>query len=292
MERKPAWLKVALPSGDTFRQVKATLDRFQLHTVCQEAHCPNVGECFGQSTATFMILGDTCTRRCRFCAVKTGNPKGLLDPTEPERLAAAVLDLQLKYVVITSVDRDDLPDKGSGHFASAIAAIKNKNPGTAIEVLIPDFDGNRASIETVVKAKPMIIGHNVETVKRLSSIVRDRRASYERSLDVLKMTKWYSQAQLTKSGFMVGMGETEDEVEATIQDIRNARTDILTIGQYLQPTRAHLPVKEFIAPEKFSQYKKKAEALGFRYVAAGPLVRSSYHAADIFQTRKPVLYSS
>jgi lipoic acid synthetase len=281
MERKPPWLKVSLPSGETYKEVKAILSRFQLHTVCQEARCPNVGECFGQGTATFMILGDICTRCCKFCAVKTGNPQGVVDQDEPERIASAVKELKLKFVVITSVDRDDLPDKGSDHFARTIRAIKNESPRTAIEVLVPDFGGDEKLIDNVVDAKPDILGHNVETVARLTPAIRDRRTRYQRSLDVLKTVKDHSPPQVTKSGFMVGMGETEDEILKTIQDLKNAQVDVLTIGQYLQPTKSHLPVKEFVPPEKFNDYKRTAEALGFKSVAAGPLVRSSYRAADM-----------
>lgn len=288
MERKPPWLKVSLPTGETVQQVKTVLERFELHTVCEEAHCPNLGECFGQGTATFMILGDMCTRFCKFCAVKTGNPKGVLDREEPERLASAVSELKLKYVVITSVDRDDLPDRGSIHFARTITAVKNKNPDTAVEVLIPDFSGCRAFIDTVVKAQPDILGHNVETVARLTPVIRDHRASYELSLTVLKTIKEIAPALLTKSGFMIGMGETKGEVLETMQDLKNAGVDILTIGQYLQPTKSHLAVKEFVPPEKFNDYKRAAEALGFPSVASGPLVRSSYHAADVLLPMQPL----
>ncbi|MCS6788301.1 MAG: lipoyl synthase, partial [Aigarchaeota archaeon] len=234
MERPP-WLKVVLPHGPVYERVREVVRRHGLHTVCQSAICPNVGECWGSGTATFMILGDVCTRGCRFCAVTHGNPRGSVDLTEPERVAAAVSELGLSYVVITSVCRDDLPDGGASVFAETVRAVKRRNPGSLVEVLIPDFEGERRAIEEVVRAGPDVVGHNVETVRRLTPVVRDRRASYERSLAVLRTVKEVDPRMITKSSMMLGLGETDEEVVETLRDLRAVGVDVVTLGQYLRP---------------------------------------------------------
>ena len=252
----------------------------QLHTVCEEAMCPNIGECWGAGTATIMILGDTCTRTCRFCAVKTGNPRGIVDTQEPTRVADALADLQLNYVVLTSVDRDDLPDGGAEIFAETVRQIKTKSPRTRVEVLTPDFRGERACVQKIVKAQPDVFGQNVETVRRLTHVVRDRRAGYDQTLAVLRMVKELDATRRTKSSILVGMGETPDEVIETMRDLRAANVDLLAIGQYLQPTKLkrHVPLVEYVTPDQFARYKDEGMRLGFKYVASGPLVRSSYKA--------------
>ncbi len=282
IKRKPEWLKIKLPGGGEFRDVKRALRKYRLHTVCEEARCPNLGECWGEGTATFMILGNVCTRFCKFCATQTGNPRGIIDETEPFRVAEAVRELKLKYVVLTSVTRDDLEDQGASIYKETIRAIKNKNPDTHVEVLTPDFYAKEELIETVVKAGPDVFAHNVETVRRLTPIVRDRRFSYEKSIKTLKITKKIRPHIVTKSGFMVGLGEKEDEVFETIKDLKNAGCEILTIGQYLQPTKRHLPVERYVTLEEFQRYRDFALEMGFKYVASGPLVRSSYRAGEIF----------
>ena len=279
--RKPLWLKVSLNVGEHFKDVKSTLHNLELHTVCQEAACPNLGECWGRGTATFMILGDVCTRSCRFCNVTHGTPS-TPDSSEPFRVAEAVQALSLKYCVITSVTRDDLPDGGAVHFAETVRTIKGICPETLCEVLIPDFAGNSTSLQKVIDAEPDVVSHNVETVARLTPKVRDRRTDYNRSLFVLKKIKERNPALATKSGFMVGLGETEEEVQTTMEDLRRTGCDMLTIGQYLKPSKECIPVVEYVHPDTFDEYRKFGEAIGFQSVASGPLVRSSYLAHQFF----------
>lgn len=281
-ERKPDWLKIKLNSGPSFRRVKRLMNDLQLHSVCEAARCPNIHECWEHGTATFMILGEICTRACGFCAVKSGLPNEL-DLAEPERLAEAVEHLGLQHVVITSVARDDLFDGGASIFAETIRAIRRRTPGVAVEVLIPDFQGNEAALRTVMAAEPEILNHNVETVRRLSPQVR-ARARHDRSLQLLQrakaMIKERNGAGLTKSGLMVGLGETRDEVIETMRELRAAECDILTIGQYLRPSRDHLPLVRYWTPEEFAELKQVGLEMGFRHVESGPLVRSSYHAHE------------
>jgi len=281
-ERKPEWLKVRPPGGANFAHLKSLLRGLDLHTVCEEAHCPNVGECWGGGTATIMLLGDTCTRGCRFCAVTSGNPRGVVDPLEPEKVARAIADLDLSYVVLTSVDRDDLPDGGAAHFARTVRAIKAANPEILVETLVPDFRGDPEAIRTVLGGGQEVFDHNVETVRRLQAVARDRRANYEQSLFVLRHAKSVRPDVYTKSSIMLGLGETEDEVLETLRDLRGTSVDIVTLGQYLRPSAWHLAVNEYIAPESFEWYRRQAEEMGFLYVAAGPLVRSSYRAGEFF----------
>jgi lipoic acid synthetase len=280
--RRPEWLKVKIPQGDGYRLVKSLVDAHGLHTVCESARCPNVGECWSAGTATFMILGDICTRSCGFCAVKTGRPEGL-DTDEPRRVAAAVKTLGLEHAVITSVNRDELADGGAAIFAECIRAIQSELPGCRVEVLIPDFRGEWGALQIVLDARPDILGHNTETVPRLYPVVRPQ-AKYERTLELLRYSK--RQGAFTKSGIMVGIGETDDEILEVMRDLRAVDCDVLTIGQYLQPTHQHLPVRRFVSPELFQELRAQALALGFRYCESGPLVRSSYHAErQISRTR-------
>lgn len=279
--KKPPWLRVNVPGGERYQQVKETLRTRQLHTVCQEAHCPNVAECWGGGTATVMLMGDTCTRGCRFCHVKTAAHPPALDPEEPRHLAEAVRGLGLDYIVVTSVDRDDLPDGGAAHFAEAIRRLK-EHPGLLVEVLTPDFQGDPAAVRTVGAAAPDVFANNVETVRRLSPVVRDAKASFDQTLGVLALMRREFPGVVTKSSIMVGLGETEGEVEQAMRELRGAGVEILTLGQYLRPSAWHLPVVEFVTPEKFQAYREMGERLGFRYVASGPLVRSSYRAAELF----------
>ena len=274
--RLPPWLKVRFPAGDRYSEIKGLLRQHQLHTVCEEAHCPNIGECFNHGTATFMILGDVCTRACGFCAVTSGRPQGL-DLLEPLRLARTVETLGLDYVVITSVNRDDLPDGGASVFAACIRAIRRKNPSCRVEVLVPDFMGNWDALATVVEARPFVLNHNVETVPRLYRRVR-HKARYERSLALISKVKELDTSMLTKSGIMLGLGETREEVRQTLADLRSAGCEAVTIGQYLRPSPKHLPVERFVPPEEFEEIGREARVLGFRHVESGPLVRSSYHA--------------
>jgi lipoic acid synthetase len=278
--RHPDWIRVRAPIGEKYTHLKGLVRGLQLHTVCEEALCPNIGECWGAGTATIMILGDVCTRACRFCAVDTGNPRGIVDTDEPRRVADAIAELQLNYVVVTSVDRDDLPDGGAGIFAETIRQIKTESPQTKVEVLTGDFRGARESVQKVVDAKPDVFGQNIETVRRLTHVVRDRRAGYEQTLDVLRAIKTIDPTMRTKSSILVGMGETFDEVVETMRDLRAAHVDLLAIGQYLQPTRQkrNLPLVEYVTPAIFNRYRDEGMKLGFKYVAAGPLVRSSYKA--------------
>ncbi len=278
---KPDWLKVRLPKGEGFERVKGLVKSLKLATVCEEARCPNIAECWGGGTATVMLMGEVCTRACRFCHVKVGSPPPL-DPMEGENLAAAVREMGLEYIVVTSVNRDDRPDGGASHFASAIRALKRESPKTTVEVLIPDFQGVESSLATVAEARPHVVAHNIETVERLTPTVRDRRAKYAQSLRVLEYLKQRPEKLYTKSSIMVGLGETDAELEQTFKDLRSVGVDVLTLGQYLQPSQFHLRVERFASPEKFAEYQKLAESYGFLYVASGPLVRSSYRAAEFF----------
>ena len=282
VEKKPDWLRVRYPSGDNYEKIKGRLRSLNLHTVCEEAHCPNMAECWGGGTATFMLMGDTCTRGCRFCMVKSGNPQGTLDVFEPVKVADAIADLGLRYVVITSVDRDDLLDGGAGHFASTIRAIKKRDTNVITEVLIPDFQGNLEDVKKIVDARPEVIAHNIETTRALTPKVRDPRATYEQSLQVLKGIKRLDSSIYTKSSIMMGLGEVESDVVTTMEDLRAVGVDILTLGQYLRPSKGHIPVSEYVSPDKFQHYKRLAEDLGFLYVASGPFVRSSYRAGEFF----------
>jgi lipoic acid synthetase len=279
--RKPHWLRVPMPGGERYQRVKETLKTLRLHTVCEEAHCPNVGECWGGGTATVMLMGDVCTRGCRFCHVRTAARPPALDPDEPRHLAEAVRALGLDYIVVTSVDRDDLPDGGAAHFADAIRRLK-EIPGLLVEVLTPDFRGDAAAVRTVGRASPDVFANNVETVRRLTPVVRDARAGYDQTLGVLERMRAEFPRVVTKSSIMVGLGEEPGEVVETMRDLRGVGVDILTLGQYLRPSSWHLPVVEFVTPEKFGWYREQGLALGFRYVASGPLVRSSYRAAELF----------
>lgn len=279
--RKPEWLKVRLPHGEGYDRVKAIIRRTRLATVCEEARCPNIAECWGGGTATVMLMGEVCTRACRFCHVKVGAPPPL-DPEEPENLARAARELNLEYLVVTSVNRDDLPDGGASHFASAISALRRESPKTIVEVLIPDFQGVERDLNTIALAHPQVVAHNVETVERLTPVVRDRRANYRQSLAVLKYLRERPERLYTKSSIMVGLGETEQELLQTFADLRSVGVEVVTIGQYLQPSPYHLPVVRFVSPPEFAQYKAAAEEMGFLYVASGPLVRSSYRAAEFF----------
>jgi len=272
--KKPKWLRVKLPTGENYRKVRELVDKHELHTICESGSCPNMGECWGEGTATFMILGNICTRSCGFCAVKTGRPDEV-DEFEPGRVANSVKLMGVKHAVITSVDRDDLPDGGANIWAQTVRAIRKQSPGTTLETLIPDFAGKWENLQIVINEAPEIISHNLETVRRLTKQVRIQ-AKYDRSLEVLFRLK--KAGMRTKSGVMLGLGETEEEVLETIQDLRSVGTDILTLGQYLQPTAKHLPVEDFITPEQFELYKEEGMKMGFRYVESGPLVRSSYHA--------------
>ena len=279
--RKPDWLKIKISSSSQLNNVVDMIKKLNLHTVCEEANCPNLMECFSKKTATFMILGRECTRNCTFCVVSKNAPM-TVDSQEPFHVAQAVTQLGLKYVVITSVTRDDLPDGGADHFAKVIEAVKKASASTAIEVLIPDFQGNRDALYQVVKSKPKVINHNIETIKRLYPEVRPM-ANYDRTLELLKRVKEMDANIYSKSGFMVGLGETQEEVIELLYDLRKFGCEIVTIGQYLAPSKKHHPVIEYVTPEIFSIYKKKAEEMGFKYVASSPLVRSSYHAGEAFE---------
>ena len=272
--KKPKWLRVKLPTGDNYRKVRGLVDEHKLHTICESGSCPNMGECWGEGTATFMILGNVCTRSCGFCGVQTGKPEAV-DIFEPARVANSVKIMGVKHAVITSVDRDDLKDGGSAIWAQTVRAIRQQSPGTTLETLIPDFAGNWENLQVLIDVAPEIVSHNLETVRRLTKQVRIQ-AKYDRSLEVLFRLK--KGGMRTKSGVMLGLGETEQEVIETMQDLRAVQVDILTLGQYLQPTPTHLPVAEFIEPTQFAYYQKLGLEMGFRFVESGPLVRSSYHA--------------
>ena len=273
--KKPEWLRVKLPTGKKHKELRGLVDKYKLNTICQSASCPNMGECWGEGTATFMILGNVCTRSCGFCGVKTGRPEQV-DWAEPEKVARSIKLMQIKHAVLTSVDRDDIKDMGSIIWAETIHAVRRISPGTTMETLIPDFQGIEKHIDRIIEAAPEVLSHNMETVRRLTREVRIQ-AKYDRSLEVLRYAKEAGQRR-TKTGIMLGLGEFEDEVYETIQEVANANVDIITIGQYLQPTKKHLPLKEFITPEQFKKYEDFARGLGFRHVESGPLVRSSYHA--------------
>jgi lipoic acid synthetase len=280
--RKPDWLRVRLPSGDAYENVKAHVRSLDLHTVCQEALCPNLAECWGAGTATIMILGDTCTRGCHFCNVKTGSPHGEVDWREPRRVAAAVAELGWRYLVLTAVDRDDLADGGAAVFAQTVRAIHAAVPEAKVECLTGDFAGDLSALDVVLEARPEVLAHNLETVERLQNTVRDRRAKYAQSLAVLAHAARSGKVRYTKTSLMLGFGEAEDEIEQAMDDARAAGVDIFTMGQYLRPTKRHLPVTEFITPEKFARLGVLARSKGFRQVVSSPLSRSSYHAEEAF----------
>lgn len=280
--RKPAWLKVSLPAGDEYERVKAKVSGLSLHTVCKEAACPNLAECWGAGTATIMILGDTCTRGCRFCNVKTGNPRGQVDWLEPVRVADAVRDLGWRYLVLTAVDRDDLADGGALIFANTVREIHARVPGAKVEILSGDYRGDLRALDIVMDAEPDVFAHNLETVRRLTPSVRDKRAGYDRSLRVLSYAKSRAPGHFTKTSLMLGLGETPVEVEAAMDDARSAGVDIFTMGQYLQPSKRHLPVSTFVTPEEFEAFGLLARGKGFHQVVSSPLSRSSYHAEQAF----------
>ncbi|MCY3551988.1 MAG: lipoyl synthase [Candidatus Poribacteria bacterium] len=277
--RHPTWIKARMPSGGNYAELKKLMRDLQLHTVCEEARCPNIGECWNSRTATFMILGDVCTRRCMFCAVKKGTPGGIVDTDEPRRLGEAVGYLKLNHIVITSVNRDDLTDGGASVFAECIAEARKHRPGCTVEVLIPDLEGNWDALAVIVQAHPEVLNHNTETVSRLYRRVRPY-ANYQQTLNLLRIGKQLDAQILTKSGLMVGLGETVTELLETMQDIRNTECDILTIGQYLSPSPRHLPIQRYYTPEEFVELKEAGLEMGFRHVESGPLVRSSYHAGE------------
>lgn len=293
-QQLPSWFKIRPPTSEGFATIKGLVKKTGLATVCAEAHCPNLAECWSGGTATFMLLGETCTRGCGFCAVKTGNPRGALDPFEPLKLAESVRALGLDYVVITMVARDDLPDGGAAHIAKAIRAVKMRNPQTRVEVLISDLRGRTDALQIVIDAAPVVLAHNIETVERLTPYVRDGRARYRQSLALLQKAKTLispdapmssdvSVALYTKSSIMLGLGETEDEVVQTMRDLRGVQVDFLTLGQYLQPSKQHLALQEYIHPDQFKKLETVAYELGFFSVASGPLVRSSYRAGEYFK---------
>lgn len=281
--RKPEWLKIRPPSHENYFEIKKLLRSLNLYTVCEEARCPNIGECWAGGTATFMLLGDVCTRGCKFCAIKTGNPRGKVDRDEPLKVSGAIAQLKLKYVVITSVDRDDMEDHGSAHFAETVALLRVKDPNLKIEVLTPDFLGRREWISKIAKARPHVFAHNIETVERLTPKVRDPRAKYKQSLSVLKIVKEENPEIYTKSSIMLGLGETDEEVMQVLKDLKEVGCDVVTFGQYLQPTKKHLKVQEFVKPEKFEYWREVSENMNFLYVASGAMVRSSYRAAEYFE---------
>ena len=273
--KKPEWIRVKLPTGKKYTELRSVVDRYNLHTICTSGSCPNMGECWGEGTATFMILGDICTRSCGFCGVKTGRPESL-DWEEPEKVARSIKLMNIKHAVLTSVDRDDLKDMGSIIWAETVRAVRRMNPNTTMETLIPDFQGVERNLNRILDVAPEIISHNMETVRRLTREVRIQ-AKYDRSLEVLRYLK-ENGANRTKSGIMLGLGEKEEEVIETLHDLKEAKVDIVTIGQYLQPSKKHLPVKQFVTPEQFAKYKEIGLELGFRHVESGALVRSSYRA--------------
>ncbi len=281
--RKPEWLRVRLGGGEHYQNVRDIVKTNKLSTVCEESHCPNIGECWNSGTATIMLMGSVCTRACRFCSVDTGNPGGWLDPEEPENAAESVRLMGLGYIVLTSVDRDDLADGGASHYAACVRAIKRVNPKTAVEALTPDFRGVEAHVATVVDSGLEVFAQNVETVERLTHVVRDIRAGYAQTLGVLGFAKKHRPDILTKSSLMLGLGETDDEIRATMQDLRERSVDVLTLGQYLRPTINHLPVERWVHPDEFAKYREWGLASGFLEVASGPLVRSSYRAERMLE---------
>lgn len=279
---KPNWLKVRAPIGENYSHIKDMLGKLNLATVCQEARCPNIGECWQGGTATFMLMGEVCTRGCRFCNVKTGNPKGKIDNQEPEKVGWSIAQMGLQYVVITSVNRDDMPDQGADHFARTVEVIKKNDPNLIVEILTPDFCGEVDLINRVVDGKPDVFAHNIETVERLTPTVRDHRATYRQSLDVLAAVKKRDPEMYTKSSIMLGLGETDEEILQTMKDLKAVGCDVVTFGQYLQPQKRHLKVEKFITPEKFKEWEQIANDMDFLYCASGPLVRSSYKAGEFF----------
>jgi lipoic acid synthetase len=285
---KPAWLKVRAPGGENYARLKQTLRKLDLYTVCEEARCPNVGECWASGTATIMLLGHTCTRGCRFCAVTTGNPRGAYDPREPEHVARAIAELGLRYVVLTMVDRDDLIDGGAGQVARTVRGLAERCPELLVETLVGDFRGRLGDVDELLAAAPAVFAHNVEVTRRLTPLIRDARCDYDLSLRVLAHAKARAPERLVKSSIMVGIGEREEEVLETLADLRNAGVDIVTLGQYLRPTPKHAPVARWVTPEEFARYETRAKELGFAFVASGALVRSSYHAAEGFVMARAV----
>ena len=283
IERKPPWLRVSVGGGERYRAVKETVTKHRLATVCEESHCPNIGECWNHGTATIMLMGATCTRACRFCAVDTGNPKGWLDLQEPTNAAESVRLMALNYVVLTSVDRDDLSDGGAGHYAACVKAIRALNPNTAVEALTPDFNGDRDAVFTVVNSGLQVFAQNLETVERLTHMVRDPRAGYQQTLDVLAIAKRANPSVLTKSSLMLGLGEGAAEIKQSLRDLRRHDVDIVTLGQYMRPTKNHLPVERWLSPAEFEALRTFGLGLGFTEVASGPLVRSSYRADRVFE---------
>tara|TARA_B100001758_G_scaffold243707_1_gene253860 strand:- start:1846 stop:2796 length:951 start_codon:yes stop_codon:yes gene_type:complete len=281
IERKPTWLRVKSQNSSKYRELKSIVSEKKLHTVCEEAMCPNIQECWSHGTATFMLLGSVCTRACRFCAVDTGNPKGSLDKDEPIKVASSIAHMNLKYAVLTSVNRDDLRDGGAEHFSHTIQAIKEKAPEVIVEALVPDFLGNKQSIEILLNSKLEVFAQNLETVSRLTKRVRDPRAGYDQTLEVLSYAKQHSPSVITKTSLMFGLGETEEEILKTFDDIRRTGVDVLTLGQYMRPTVNHLPVEKWYTPEEFEYFKDLAIGMGFLEVASGPMVRSSYRADRI-----------
>jgi lipoic acid synthetase len=279
---KPAWLKVRAPGGETYTNLKATFRALDLHTVCEEARCPNVGECWTEGTATVMLLGDVCTRGCRFCAVTSGDPRGAVDGREPEHVARAIAKLGLQYVVITMVDRDDLLDGGASHVARTVTRLHELRPDILIETLLGDFGGHLDYVDATIDGRPDVWAHNIEVVRRLQRTIRDARCSYETSLRVLRRVKERDPSRITKSSIMVGIGERDEEVVETLRDLRDAGVDLVTLGQYLRPTPKHAPVDRYVTPEQFDAYAAEATKMGFAYVASAPLVRSSYKAAEVF----------
>jgi lipoyl synthase len=281
-DAKPPWLKVRAPGGQRYAELKETLRGLDLYTVCEEARCPNVGECWTAGTATVMLLGHTCTRGCRFCAVTTGNPRGAVDPREPQHVAKAIAALNLNYVVLTMVDRDDLLDGGASHVGRTVLALRAQVPGLLVETLVGDFGGRLRDIDVVLESAPEVFAHNVEVVRRITGQIRDQRCDYDRSLSVLAHAKRRAPERFVKSSIMVGIGERDEEVLQTLRDLRAAGVDLVTLGQYLRPTPKHAPVDRYVPPETFAEYQRFGESIGFAFVASGPLVRSSYHAAEGF----------
>jgi lipoic acid synthetase len=283
--RKPAWLKVQAPSGANYALIKSLRQDLRLATVCEEARCPNLGECWAQGTATFMVLGDTCTRACRFCNVKTGNPRGLLDAQEPEKLAHAVSTMKLNYVVLTMVDRDDLPDGGAAHVNRCVDAVAAACPELKIEILVGDFRAMSEPLRMMATGRAHVLAHNIETTEELTRRVRDGKSNYRQSLESLRLMKQHAPKKLTKSSIMLGLGETDEQILAAMDDLLSVGVSILTLGQYLQPTPKHLPVHNYVHPDAFAHWKTVAEAKGFLFCASGPLVRSSYKAGELFTER-------
>ncbi len=284
--KKPPWLKVPFPGGERYSWIKKRAANLNLSTVCEEANCPNIGECWNGGTATFMLMGDTCTRGCRFCSVKSAKNPEVLDVKEPKKLAETVKNLALKYVVLTTVDRDDLPDQGASHIARCIRSTQRACPEMLIEMLMPDFQGKTELVQQVINARPAVLAHNLETVRSLTDRIRDSRASYDQSLDVLRYLKQQCPDGYTKSSLMLGVGESRTETLQAMKDLRDAGVDFLTIGQYLQPSKKHLKVEKFMHPDEFDELALQGDKMGFEYVASGPLVRSSYKAAEFYIERK------